>query len=131
MKKQFLLLSLLLGSITITNAADIEFEDANFKAALIAEGIDENEDNEISEEEAEAIQVIDIAGNGFNFTNISGIEYFTNLEALNITSNDFLKEVDVSKNTKLITLRLYYATSVTDVDVSGCTELKVLDLGSI
>lgn len=71
----------------------LTFEDQDFLNALIEEGFDTNNDNQIQVSEAEDVIDIDITGE--NFRSIRGIEGFTNLEYLAISSNDLIDTVDI------------------------------------
>lgn len=62
--------------------------------------------------------------------NMTGIQAFRNIIWLNVTDNRNLKELDVTKNTKLVSL----TTSNTDIstlDLSKCTELTDANLQNL
>lgn len=91
--------------------------------------IDANGDGKISKEEAEAVIYLD-ASKGQeilkeSFTDITGIEYFVNLQAVNFDSHTSLSSVDVSKNTKLQLLKVS-ACPISSIDVSKNTDLEYL-----
>lgn len=99
--------------------AFIVFPDANFKAALVAHDpvIDTNGDMEISYGEAEAfVDAMDVASAGI--TDMTGIEYFTEITSLSFGANDVVS-LDVSNNLKL-----------TAVSGGSLFELASLDLGA-
>lgn len=123
-----LLLALLVFT-TFCSAQIINFPDANFKAKLLAatttnfiastgspyysefynnwspassQVVDTNGDGEIQVAEAQAIKYLDLKYS--NITNLTGIEYFTNLESLRINNNT-LTSLHVSQNTALKNLR--------------------------
>ena len=79
----------------------IFFADENFKAYCV-ENFDANGDGRITLEEAQAVTAIDCSGK--NIASLAGIEYFSNLKALNCSDNTFLTTLDVSGNTSLTTL---------------------------
>lgn len=94
----------------IDSKENIIFEDANFKAYLVA-NFDTDGDGEISYEEALAITMIDVDTD--NIESLAGIEHMANLTELNCEGpfvmsgyepeegRGKLKTLDVSKNTKL------------------------------
>ena len=97
----------------IDSKENISFEDANFKAYLVA-NFDTDGDGEISYEEALAITMIDVDTD--NIESLAGIEHMANLTELNCEGpfvmsgyepeegRGKLKTLDVSKNTKLTKL---------------------------
>ena len=97
----------------IDSKENIIFEDANFKAYLVA-NFDTDGDGEISYEEALAITMIDV--DTANIESLAGIEHMANLTELNCEGpfvmsgyepeegRGKLKTLDVSKNTKLTKL---------------------------
>ncbi len=105
----------------------IEIPDALFKDRLLSKkGIDANGDGEISLLEAQAYTgEIAVASEGV--ADAKGIEYFTNIQELNLELNDRLTEIDVSKNTALTELDLSF-NKLTALDVSKNTALTRLDL---
>ena len=110
---------------------NIVFEDANFKAYLVA-NFDSDNDGEISREEA--LEVTDINVCSDNIESLAGIEYMANLETLRCRGtyntrpwklNGSLKTIDVSHNKKLKLLNVGYNV-LTGIDVSGNAELAEL-----
>ena len=91
---------LILNRTYAINEGNIDFEDDNFKKALIEEGVDTNQDGEISFEEAMAIRELHLWDK--NISSISGIKYFKNLEFLNIEDNDI---EDISECVELMKLQ--------------------------
>lgn len=114
----------------------IYIPDENFKAALLTI-CDENEDGEITPEEAEATTSLDVSATIPQITSLAGIEYFKNLEvldcsyskitSLNLLQNTKLKEVYVSTN-QLTTLLV--PATVTKLDASG-NKLSTLDVSKM
>lgn len=90
--------------------------------------VDANGDGKISKEEADAVLFLN-ASNGQqgvdDFTNIEGIEYFVNLQGINLDSHTSLTSINVSKNTKLTYLKVS-ACPVSSIDVSNNTSLEWL-----
>ncbi|WP_339889360.1 T9SS type A sorting domain-containing protein [uncultured Flavobacterium sp.] len=77
--------------------------DANFKAKLIALGVDTNTDGEIQFSEALVPTVLDVSNS--NIADLTGIEAFTNLSTLNCSINN-LTTLNLSSN--LILTSLYF-----------------------
>ncbi|SFQ51225.1 hypothetical protein SAMN02910358_02574 [Lachnospiraceae bacterium XBB1006] len=128
------------------------FPDKNFRK-YVSEMCDENSDGWLSEREIKNRTTISLASNSgwdedwmeewitedFGYHGIYrewwddtrvdrkigslvGIEYFTELRRL-VCSNNILRELDLSKNTKLEMLGCR-DNKITKLDVSGCTELQ-------
>lgn len=90
-------------SCKVIARGNIEFADAKFLAALVADkNINTDGDDGISRKEAAAAESIDISAK--NITSIDGIEYFTNLKELDCSENE-LKSIDLSKLTSLTRLK--------------------------
>ena len=123
MKKLLFILSLL--SYSISNAQIVNIPDANFKNALLNHSpvIDTNGDGEIQVSEATAF-----TGNLYvpynNISDLSGIEHFTNLTALNCSYNQ-LSSLDISNNTNLTELNCS-GNQLSSLDVSNNTNLTYL-----
>ncbi|MDO5981365.1 gliding motility-associated C-terminal domain-containing protein [Flavivirga spongiicola] len=96
--------------------------DANFKAALIARGVDTNLDSEIQVSEALIPTDFNLANLGIS--DLTGIEYFTSLTSLRLNFNN-LSTVDLSSN---IALNFLYLNnnSLTSLDLSSNTTLRRL-----
>ena len=75
--------------------------DANFKAKLIALGVDTNTDGEIQFSEALVPTVLDVSNS--NIADLTGIEAFTNLTTLNCSTNN-LTTLNLSSNFNLTNL---------------------------
>jgi uncharacterized repeat protein (TIGR02543 family) len=86
----------------LTGVANIVFADPNFKAALLAitgfNKVDDNDDGEISFEEAAEVASVNV--NAKNITSMEEIKYFTNLASLYCNDNQ-LTALDVSQNSYL------------------------------
>lgn len=98
------------------------FPDENFRDQLYDMGIDQNNDHRLSEDEAD--DVTDISVSGYNIQDLSGIEYFKNLETLYCSAND-LTTLDVTQNTKLTTL-VCNTNNLYTLDVTKNTKLENL-----
>ena len=86
--KPLLLTTLLLAWAAISPAQNVNIPDANFKAALIANGVDTDHDGEISYTEAETFtSPNDFLNNtlrvyDYDINDLTGIEAFINLWGL-------------------------------------------------
>ncbi len=141
MKKIVLLLLLCTG---IAKAQIVNIPDTNFKNALlsaditnevaysngIAVKIDTNNDGEIQEIEAQAIDSLDVGADifflSFEIADLTGIESFVNLKFLNCSANQ-LTSLDVSSLTLLEKL-LAAQPQLVSINVAGLTALTDLDL---
>ncbi|MBK8600745.1 MAG: T9SS type A sorting domain-containing protein [Flavobacterium sp.] len=141
MKKIVLLLLLCTG---ITKAQNVNIPDTNFKNALlsaditneiaysngVAVKIDTNEDGEIQEQEAQAIDSLDVSPDiffvPFDIADLTGIQSFTNLKVLNCGGN-LLTSLDVSSLTLLEKL-LASQNQINSLNISGLTALTEIDL---
>jgi Leucine-rich repeat (LRR) protein len=64
----------------------INLPDANFKAKLIALGVDDNGNGEI--EMAETVDIYDLQLQNSNITSLEGIQYFTEMDWLDCSGNN-------------------------------------------
>lgn len=108
---------------------NITFEDANFKAYIVA-NFDKDNDGEISYEEARDVTRITINTN--NISSLVGIEYMINLQyirCMGVGKGDGiageLKSIDLSKNTKLYYINVS-SNPLSSLDVSNNTKLQQL-----
>ena len=97
----------------------IEFNDNNFKNALIEIGVDKNGDGEISKEEANKVTRIFITENK-NITDISEVKYFSNLERFTLKNNEY---EDISALESLEKLKTVTITS----NRVNCSPLRSFD----
>jgi len=106
----------------------VHIPDSNFRTDAVTDNaIDTNGDNLIQSSEASAFTgTIDLANQ--NVTELTGIEAFTNITALN-ASNNTLSNVDLSTNTQLTTLNLG-SNQLGAIDLSNNTQLEFLDLSN-
>ena len=93
----------------------VAIEDNNFKSYLL-ENYDSNADGEISV--AEAKNVTDIDAPMLNISSLKGIEYFSNLKTIDVSSN------------KLTSLSLVHCPKLTDIAVNG-NKLQSLNLSGL
>lgn len=104
------------GTDTIVNIPD-----ANFLAAIIADGFDLNNDGQIQTGEASFIQVLDVHSN--NISDLTGINHFPNLTYLNAMDNQ-IAAVNIVGLQHLGTLNLS-DNEITDVFVDNLPVLSV------
>ncbi|MFN3020673.1 T9SS type A sorting domain-containing protein [Chryseobacterium sp. TY3] len=130
MKRFFTTFSLLVMGASAMNAQNINFPDANFKAAIIKAypAVDANKDGQISETEALTLTTIRNLSNYPNIYDATGIEYFTNLTELNLGNLINLNKIDVSKNTEVTTLNLRNNKLTGVLDVSTLDKLTNIEL---
>lgn len=103
----------------------ISFADAGFKAYCV-ENFDTDGDGEISEDEAKGVTAIDCSL--ANLTSLVGIEYFSNLETIDVSCNK-LTSLDLSNSPKL-TQVLVNNNSLQSLTLSGLSKLVTLDCSS-
>lgn len=100
----------------------ISFADPKFKAYCV-ENFDTDGDGEISEDEAKAVTAIDASLLGL--TSLVGIEYFSNLETIDVSLNK-LTSLDLSHSPKLTEIHVN-GNNLQKLDLSGLAALKTLD----
>ena len=125
--KHFFLITCLLIFMGL-RAQIVPIPDFYFKAELLIHDpvIDLNGDGEIQVSEAEVTISIDVSfAPGHFIYSIEGIEYFTNLESLDVGHHETLEYMDISQNTKLTYLNCSYA-GLTSLDISQNIELREL-----
>jgi type IX secretion system substrate protein len=153
MKKYYFLFVLFI--FLDSNAQVINFPDAAFKARLIGvtaanqqarnlDGnyfkIDANNDLQIDQSEALQVKYLNLSNNANIYTSISdlsGIAYFTNIEALNVNSNVINGVLDLTSLVNLESIVCNYnqltgllVTNLADLTTINCysNELESLDL---
>lgn len=80
-------------------------------------------DGKVSRAEALNLETLDITNKGI--TDLTGIEWFTNLRILNCSENSSLKTLDISSNTALEELNCC-SCKITNLDISKNVALKIL-----
>ena len=100
----------------------ISFGDPAFKAYCV-ENFDTSGDGEISEDEAEAVTSINASM--LNITSLVGIEYFSNLESIDVSFNK-LETLDLSHSTKLESV-LVNGNKLQTLNLSGLADMTELD----
>ena len=113
--------------------ASIPIPDEAFKAYIMSRyDIDKN--GKLSMAEAEKIIKLDFNTYDLKIKSLEGIEYFTNLEYLKAVGYDDsrrgeLKNISLSKNTKLLTLICYF-NKLETCDLRNCKLIKYIDFSS-
>ncbi|MFC7773065.1 DUF7619 domain-containing protein [Flavobacterium sp. GCM10027622] len=147
MKKIYFLL-LAFGLFTTVNAQIINFPDANFKAKLLQHNVDTNADGEIDQTEA-ATYTLRLNLSNSNIHDLSGIEYFVNINELYCSNNqlttltignsqnrlrrlkcDFNQLETLNINTSSITSLYCGNNRLTNLDISASTSLTMLSFGN-
>lgn len=104
-------------------AETISFVDPAFEKIAVTL-CDLDGDGKVSRAEALNLETLDITNKGI--TDLTGIEWFTNLRILNCSENSSLKTLDVSNNTALEELNCC-SCKITSLDVSKNVALKILN----
>ena len=99
----------------------MNFSDANF-CEWVRDNCDKNHDSVLSPSEIAAVESINVIG--MNIENLKGIEYFTALKRLDCPSNK-IKQLNLSKNTKLEYLNCSFNNGLSTLNVSKNTALQV------
>lgn len=110
---------------------DVEINETNFPDANVLYAVkkcDKNKDSVLSKEEIEAVTSMSFSSYPAPLGDLTGLEYFTNLESISISSST-LTELDFSNFPKLTTLKCY-GIDLTSLNVSKNTELTTLDCSS-
>lgn len=104
-------------------AETISFVDPAFEKIAVTL-CDLDGDGKVSRAEALNLETLDITSKGI--TDLTGIEWFTNLRVLNCSENRSLKTLDISSNTALVELNCRMC-KITNLDVSKNVALKILN----
>ena len=105
---------------------EAHFPDESFRE-YVKEKFDKDGDGSLSREECNAVTEIQIYS-GYEFDNMTGLEYFTRLKELHLQSC-MLKSLDVSKNTELKGLYCP-GNDLTTLDLSNNKLLESLDVSN-
>ncbi|MDX1462724.1 MAG: T9SS type A sorting domain-containing protein [Marinirhabdus sp.] len=126
--KQLLLLCLMFTSL-LASAQIVNIPDANFKAELIADGVDTNTDGEI--QVSEALATINMDLDDQDITDITGLEAFVNLESFTSFETG-ITSLDLTNNVNLVNVEVLFvsppSTIFTSIDLSNCIALEELIL---
>ncbi len=122
-----LLLLFLLLTTSFVSAQIVNIPDANFKAELIADGVDTNSDGEI--QVSEALATISMSLSNSLITDLTGIEAFVNLETFQ-SDSIFISTLDLTNNLNLTQVEVVHSSPIvstlTSIDVSTCIALEEL-----
>lgn len=105
-----------------------EIEDEMFKRYCLDEFDRSPRDGKLSLKEVRGVTALDVKGLGL--TSLVGIEYFSNLNELDCSTNS-LESIDVSKNKNLLVLNCSYNESLANIDVSENILLTDLTLWNV
>ena len=97
----------------------VHFPNEYFRTGLME--YDLNQDGYLDDEEIENIVEF-----GVGAGSVEGIQYLKNLKILHVTSNEQLKELDLSKNTQLEEIYCQGCSALQKLDISKCTKLRIL-----
>lgn len=131
MKKWTLVLLILIGVLCFdkSSASTVEINSKNFPDKIFRKYIsvlwDTNKDGKLSDEERNNVTFIYIDGE--DVKSVKGVEFFKNLDTLNIFNCE-LTSLDISKNTALTGLNVSY-NNITELNVSKNINLKSLSCG--
>lgn len=104
-------------------AETISFVDPAFEKIAVTL-CDLDGDGKVSRAEALNLETLDITNKGI--TDLTGIEWFTNIRVLNCSENSSLKTLNISNNTALEELNCRNC-KITNLDVSKNVALKILN----
>lgn len=111
------------------NQEPVYIPDIELFRALIWNGVDANEDSIITYGEAANIKFLNLSSYfSADITDLTGIETFTNLSTLVCRCNK-IASMDLSKNKSLKEVYAY-DNDLQSIDISGCTELEYLHVGT-
>ena len=119
----FLLSASAYASVAVTSS---NFPDSIFRK-YVSENFDSDSDGVLSDSEIASVKAVDVHGMGIS--RLNGIENFTALEDLKFTNNN-VANIDLSKNTALVSLDCRDNPSLIRLDVSNCPSLRRLRLAS-
>ncbi|NBG67387.1 T9SS type A sorting domain-containing protein [Acidiluteibacter ferrifornacis] len=125
MKISLLLISLFVYFNSISQ--NIIFPDSILKKRLIQNGVDTNQDGEISINEATPVKSLDISYGVLTrkIKDLGGLEYFTNLDSLDCSNNRLTSiPTNMLNNLEYLSCGTNYLTKL---DLSHKTKLKFLD----
>jgi Leucine-rich repeat (LRR) protein len=112
-----------------TDNGIILFEDIKLKEALLENGVDANNDKEISIREANSYKgILDLSNN--EIISADGIQHFINIKIIDLSQNN-IKSLEPFFDMKNLTSLDLSNNDITDISmISSCINLIVLDLSS-
>ncbi|MFZ1527870.1 MAG: hypothetical protein WAT19_03910 [Ferruginibacter sp.] len=112
----------------------VNIPDANFKAAIIAQGVDANNDGQIQLSEAEAISnlIISLPVIGGPINDYTGIQAFRNLVDFTLNNNPGGSGTTLNLSS-LTNLNFLYVLNTNDtlINISGCTALSIIYISGL
>ena len=108
-------------------AETISFVDPNFEK-LVIDNFDLDGDGKLSK--AEALYIESLSLGSTNVSDLTGIEWFTNLRVLDCIKKSSLKTVDLTRNTALEELNLS-GCGITELDLSKNEALRILNCANM
>lgn len=115
------------GLPTVENVASEEvMPDANFRAYVLA-NFDTDSDGILTMEEAAAVTAMEYLDDKKTIFDLTGIEYFSGLEVINIISQKYTT-ADFTYNINLKRVTIGYSNALETVNVSTCANLEYLSV---
>ena len=110
-------------TIVTGQAQTVNIPDTCFKALLIEQGVDSNNNGEIEYSEAEAVTELNLFSWAYTITDLAGIEAFVNLEVLYCVGFHTISIMDLSANENLEYLDCG-GIQLDSLIVTNCIQLK-------
>lgn len=107
---------------------EVNFPDHAFRKYVIDTFDKEKKDNVLSANEIKNATTINVNSNE-EIENLEGIKYFTNLQTLLCASTN-IKKLDISNNTKLLTLNCNNCKQLNEIEFGNITTLRQLSCGN-
>lgn len=118
----------------------VGIENANFEAYLenelgVGDGILGNK--KVCKQKIEILTELNLSGApgydenapGLGITNLSGIEFFRDLQTLYVHAND-LTSIDLSNNKELIDIRAFNNSTLQSINIDGLSKLEIIGLNN-
>ena len=117
----------ILPGAKVLAAGDVEINETNFPNGNFRNWLQSQSygsDDVLTQSEISDIKSIDLYNKAIK--DLKGIEFFTELEDLDISCNYTLESPDLSKNTKLKNLKCYSCFKITSLDLLTNTKLEIV-----
>lgn len=111
------------GVVRADEISEVAIDENNFPDETFRKYVklfDQDIDDVLSSEELGVVAIIDCSN--MEISDLTGIEYFTNIQTLDCSGNQ-LDKIDISSNVKITDLRCS-SNNLTELDVSKITHLK-------